>query len=349
MSGLSLSRPLERDDGQEARSLTGAQKSFLLLISLEEAVATRIIGYLSDEELRVLRKASEDVKEVSPRTILALHREFTERAAKGAPTSLRGGSAYLRRLAGKALGEGRVANLWTEREQAGGIVQELEKLSPPILLGMLEDESPQTIAVVLSQFDPARAAEVMGLLSKELRSQVLYRMAKLESVPESSIREIEEEFAAEIEALTVGQDQRRLGGVDAAARVMKRMPATDTDGLLDSMQEADTKITDELKRALFTFDDLQRISGRGMQVLLKEISTDQLLLALRTASENMREKIFGNLSSRAAAMLREELELMGPTRLSEVETAQRTIVERALALEAEGQIRIEREGSGDYV
>ncbi len=347
---LTLTRRVEAEDGeQDVRLLSGAQKSFLLLISLEESVATRIISYLSDEELRVLRKASEDVKEVAPRTIMALHREFAERAALGAPTSLRGGSAYLRRLAGKALGEGRVASLWTEREQTGGLVNDLEKLSPEMLLGMLEDESPQTVAVVLSQFEPGRAAGVMALLPKEQRGQVLYRMAKLESVPEASIREIEEEFASEILALTSGQDQRRLGGVAAAAQIMKRMAAPDTEGLLDNMQDADTRITDELKRALFTFEDLLRIGGRGMQVLLKEISTDQLLLALRTASDNMREKIFGNLSSRAANMLREELELMGPTRLSEVEAAQRAIVERALALETEGQIRIEREGGGDYV
>jgi flagellar motor switch protein FliG len=100
---------------------------------------------------------------------------------------------------------------------------------------------------------------------------------------------------------------------------------------------------------MFTFEDLLRISGRGIQVLLKEIPSDQLLLALRTSSDDMKEKIFGNVSQRAATMLREELEMMGPVRLSDVENAQRTMIERALQLEAEGQIRIEREGTNDFV
>ena len=340
---------VERAVGPQIDELSGAQKGFLLLISLDEAVATRILGYLSDEELKTLRKASEQVREVSPPTLLALHKEFATRANQGAPTSLKGGSAYLKRLAGKAFGEGRAAQLWSDREERRGVVAELERLEPLTLLGVIEDESPQTIAVILAQFDATKAADVLAAMTKERRGQVLFRMAKLETVPESTIKEIEEEFAGELKALSAEQGKRKVGGVDAAAAVMKRLKAPALDGLLDSMQDVDAQITDQIKRALFTFEDLSRISGRGIQTLLKEIATDQLLLALRTASDDMREKIFGNVSSRAAAMLREELEMMGPTRLSDVETAQRAIVERALALEAEGQIRIEREGSGDYV
>lgn len=333
----------------DIQQLTGAQKGFLLLISLDEAVATRILGYLSDDELKILRKASEEVREVSAGTLLALHKEFAARASEGAPTTLKGGSAYLKRLAGKAFGEGRVAQLWSDRDERRGVVAELERLEASTLVGVLEDESPQTIAVILSQFDPTKAAEVLAEMTKERRGQVLFRMAKLEAVPEATIREIEEEFAGELKALSTEQSRRKVGGVDATAAVMKRLKAPALEGLLDQMQDVDSAITEQIKRALFTFEDLSRISGRGIQTLLREVATDQLLLALRTASDDMREKIFGNVSSRAAAMLREELEMMGPVRLSDVETAQRGIVERALALEAEGQIRIEREGSGDFV
>lgn len=335
--------------GPELFELSGAQKGFLLLISLDEAVATRILGYLSDEELKVLRKASEQVREVSAPTLLALHKEFAARANQGAPTTLKGGSAYLKRLAGKAFGEGRAAQLWSDREERRGVVAELERLEPATLLGVVEDESPQTVAVILSQFDATKAADVLTQMTKERRGQVLFRMAKLETVPESTIKDIEDEFAGELKALSAEQSRRKVGGVDAAAAVMKRLKAPALDGLLDAMQDVDSEVTDQIKRALFTFEDLLRISGRGIQSLLKEIATDQLLLALRTASDDMREKIFGNVSSRAAAMLREELEMMGPVRLSDVEAAQRTIVERALQLEAEGQIRIEREGAGDFV
>ncbi len=333
----------------EIQELTGAQKGFLLLISLDEAVATRILGYLSDEELKTLRKASEQVREVSSHTLLALHKEFAARAGEGLPTTLKGGSAYLKRLAGKALGEGRAAQLWNERDERRGVVGELERLEPAALLGVLEDESAQTVAVILAQFEASRAADVLAQMTKERRGQVLFRMAKLEAVPESAIREIEAEFEGELKALQTEQNRRKVGGVDAAAAVMKRLKAPALEGLLDQMQDVDASITEQIKRALFTFEDLARISGRGIQTLLKEIATDQLLLALRTASDDMREKIFSNVSSRAAAMLREELEMMGPVRISDVEGAQRAIVERALQLEAEGQIRIEREGSGEFV
>lgn len=355
MTGLSLeprtNATLEQQTVANAEygQLTGAQKAFLFLVSLDEAIATRIIAYLSDDELKHLRKASEEVREVSTQTLLLLHREFADRANQGAPTSLKGGSAYLRRLAERALGEGRTAQLWLDREERRGVIAELERLPISALLGVLDDESPQTMAVLLSQFEPKRAADVLSSLSKDKRGQVLYRMAKLEAVPESTIRDIEEEFAGELRALSGEQERRQVGGVEAAAAVIKRMKGPEMEGLLEHLHDADSALTEQIKRALFTFEDLKRISGRGIQVLLKEIATDQLLLALRTASDDMREKIFGNVSSRAAAMLREELELMGPTRLSDVEAAQRSIVERALALEAEGVIHIEREGSSDYV
>jgi flagellar motor switch protein FliG len=333
----------------DIQQLTGAQKGFLLLISLDETVATRILGYLSDEELKTLRKASEQVREVSASTLVALHKEFAARAGEGAPTTLKGGSAYLKRLAGKAFGEGRVQQMWSEREDRAGVIAQLERLEVPTLLGILEDESAQTVAVILAQFEATKAADALAAMTKERRGQVLFRMAKLEAVPEAAIREIEEEFAGELKALNSGTGKRKVGGIDSAAAVMKRMKGPAMEGLLETMQDVDAALTDQIKRALFTFEDLSRISGRGIQTLLKEIATDQLLLALRTASDDMREKIFGNVSSRAAAMLREELEMMGPTKLSDVETAQRAIVERALQLEAEGQIRIEREGTGDYV
>jgi flagellar motor switch protein FliG len=319
-------------DVAELGNLQGSTKAFLFLISLDEEIATRIISHLGDDELKLLRRASEETREVSSQTLLALHREFALRARGGAPTSLKGGSAYLRRLAGKALGEGRVAEVWTDRAARGGLVAELEKLTPPALLGLLDDESPQTLALILSQFDPTKAADVLAALPKEQRGEILYRMATLQAVPETTFKEIEAELSAELVALSEQPDKRAVGGVASAAAVMKML-----------------KPEHLIKRAMFTFEDLLRISGRGIQVLLKEIPSDQLLLALRTSSDDMKEKIFGNVSQRAATMLREELEMMGPVRLSDVETAQRTMIERALQLEAEGQIRIEREGSNDFV
>jgi len=331
-----------------AAALSGPQKAMLFLVSLDEAVATRIFSHLSEEEVRLLRKASDELNEIAPTTVLAVHREFAELAGRGVPASLRGSSAYLRRLAGKALGEGKVAELWIDRPVAEGAVAALARLDDATILGMLELEQSQTVAVVMGQLEPARAAELLGQMPSARQAEIVLRTALMRSVPESVIEEIEQELSGEL--ATFGQAKRRkVGGVEAAASLMKRMKPEICDGIIEQVASTDTRAADEIRRALFTFDDLVRIDGRGMQTLLKEISTDQLVLALKTASDDLKEKVFGNVSTRAAATLREELEILGPVRVADVENAQRAIIEIAMGLERDGKIQIAREGAGDYV
>ncbi|MEM6961013.1 MAG: FliG C-terminal domain-containing protein [Myxococcota bacterium] len=333
---------------EAALKLRAAQRSLLLLVSLEEAVATRILAHLNPDEVRRLREASEGLQEVDAVAILGVHQLFVDAIQGGVPTSLRGSSAYLRRLAGKALGEGKVAELWSDIQLDDGPVAALSTLDVPTLLAILEYEHPQTLAVILSQIEPTRGSELMARFPLEKQSEILVRMSRLQGVPESVITEIEKQFASEIAAL--GDTARRdLNGVKAAANLVKRMDNELGEALLEEVAATDHEMAEDLRKQLFTFEDLMRIDGRGMQQLLKEVATDQLTLALKSASENLREKIFGNVSSRAASMIREELELLGPVRLSDVEEAQQAIVDVALNLEKENRISIAREGGGDYV
>lgn len=330
------------------KTLTGPQKGLLFLVSLDETVATRILAQLTDDEIRTLRRVSGELSEAAPESVAEVHREFAARAERGVPQSLTGSGSYLRRLAGKALGEGRVAELWSDRGESEGPVAELAKLDATTILGLLELEQPQTIAVILSQLDPGKASELLLQMQAERQAEIVLRIARLQGVPAAVIDDIEREFAPQIAALrdTAG---RAIGGIDAAANLVKRLAPDVSDGLLTELAATDTQAADELRRALFTFEDLVRVDGRGMQVLLKEISTDQLVLALKSASDDIKEKVFGNVSSRAAAMLRDELELLGPARLADVEAAQRAIVETALALEKDRKITVAREGGGSYV
>jgi flagellar motor switch protein FliG len=326
----------------------GAEKGLLFLVSLEEAVATKILKCMTPEEVRTLRAAAERLNEVAPATLASVHVEFAQEMERGVPTSLKGSGAYLRRLVGQALGEGKAAELWTEIKEGAGAVQQLAQLDISTILGIIEREHPQTIAVILSQIEPARAAEILNKMNPERQAQVMLRLAQLESIPNGVIEEIERQFAQEIDALSSGS-RHKIDGLNAAGGLLKRMNNERTEALLEELSSVDGALAEKLKKALFVFEDLVRIDGRGMQALLKEVSTDQLVLALKTASDEMREKVFASVSSRASGMLREELDLLGPTRIADVEQAQQAIVEQALRLEREGRIQIAREGGADYV
>lgn len=336
-----------RVDRTAVEGMTGAQKALLFLVSLDEYVATRILGHLSDEEVRGLRDSSAAMEEAPPAAIKAVHHEFLERLRAGMPASLRGSSAYLRRLAGNALGEGRAAELWSDGAKSEGAAA-LASLETEVLFALLGAEQPQTIAVILSQLPAAKASEVVGRMEDDVRQDVMLRLAQLESIPESVLRDIESAFSEHVRTLSAVQ-KAEIPGRKVAADIVKRLPSEMGEELLEALRGSNAEAAEAIEKALFTFEDLTRIDSRGMQQLLKEVPTDQLTLALKTATDELKEKVFGNISSRAADLLHEELELMGPVRLSEVEEAQQAIIQIAMDLERDGRIAIAREGGGDFV
>lgn len=333
---------------ESVHELSGAQKGLLFLVSLEEAVATRVLSNLSPQEVQSLRSASEGLAEIHPNVIAGVHREFVSLIDDGVPTSMKGSGAYLRRLVGQALGEGKAAELWSDQGKADTAVQRLANLDTPSVLAIIEREHPQTIAVILSQFSSGRAAEVMKELPTERQAEVMVRLTQLASVPTSVMEEMDKQFAREMESMGDGE-RVEIKGVRVATNMLKRLDAERSEALIDELASIDSALADQLRTSMFTFEDLIRIDGRGMQQMLKEVKTESLVVALKTASDEIREKVFGSVSSRASAMLREELDLLGPMRVSDVEQAQQAIVEVALNLEREGRITIAEEGGTDYV
>lgn len=331
----------------ESSALSGPQKALLFLLSLDEPIATSIIKQLSEGELRGLRSASETTKHVSPAAVHAVHREFTERAKLGVTPTLEGSTAYLKKLASRALGDGTAALVFTDSTQgpAGAVVA---RLDADTLVAILEEETAQTAAVVLSRVGASRAAEVVGRFTPDRRVAIIQRLARLEAVPDEVILAIEAQLASEISQESGGRPAS-VDGLEVAAALVKKLAKEDTQALLAGLAETDAGTADKIKKALFTFEDLRGIDNRGMQALLKSVATDQLVVALKTSSAELREKILGSLSSRAAAMLREELELLGAVRIKDVENAQGAIVDSALELEADGTIQITREGEADFV
>lgn len=334
-------------DRASLESMTGADKALLFLVSLDESVATRILSNLSDDEVRCLRDSSTGMEEAPPTALKAVHHDFLERVRVGLPASLRGSNAYLRRLAGNALGEGRAAELWSDRPKSEGAAA-LARLETSVLEALLDTEQAQTVAVVLSQLPAAKASELVERMPEDRRQDVMLRLAQLESIPEGVLRDIEAAFQIQVDTLSEVR-RTEIPGKKAAADIVKRLPNEIGEMLLEALRGASEEAADAIEKALFTFEDLGRIDSKGMQQLLKEVATDQLVLALKTASEELKEKVFGNVSSRAADLLHEELELLGPVKLADVEGAQQSIIQTALELERDGRIAIAREGGGDYV
>ena len=325
------------------------EKALLLLVSLDEDVATRMIASLDDRELALLKQTIVKMRDVAPAAITSAQREFIERIRAGVPTSLSGSEGYLRRLVSSAHGAARASALFEPNAATAPEAPSPFALIPPkTLAGLLEREHPQTAALVLSQLEAMRGSEVLLALDPELRRDVVLRLGHLESIPEAALVEVEAEYRGHLARLADG-GRRNVNGKDVAATLLKRVSQDESSALLDAIQETDNGMADALRQALFTFEDLRRVDVRGMQQLLKEVATDQLLIALKTASEEMRQKVFSSLSARASDMLKEDLALLGPTRLSEVEAAQRTIVDTALQLERDGRINITRDGGGDFV
>jgi flagellar motor switch protein FliG len=334
--------------GNAAEGLTGPQKALVLLLSLEEPLAAKIMAHMREEELRTLRRSTDGLREVDAATIVAVHREFAEMLRAGAPASLEGSEGYLRRLAGKAFGERKAGQVWDGDGSVSGLVATLGRLDKDGTKALLEPEHPQTVAVVLSQLPAERAGELLESMPPERQVDVVSRLARLSSIPESVMEELEDHFATEVELLGDSR-KREVNGKTLVAAMLKNLKPEVSEGLLEELGNDDDELAEDIRQSLFTFEDLMGVDDRGLQMLLKEISTDQLVLSLKTASDPLKERIFGNISSRAAQMLREELEFMGPVKVTDVEAAQQAVVQTAMTLQKDGRIQIAGAGGGDLV
>ncbi|MEM6957006.1 MAG: FliG C-terminal domain-containing protein, partial [Myxococcota bacterium] len=269
-----------------SEQLSGAERTFLFLVSIDESVATRIISNLTQEELDRLREASAKLSEVAPSSLVSVYHHFIRDVREGVPTSLEGSGAYLRRLTGKALGEGAAAQIWENNREINGPVAELSALDIATVLPLLEREHPQTLAVIFSLMDPTRAGELIEHFDAHQQSEIVRRIATLKKVPDSVVRQIEEQFAAEL--ATLGDIQHvEVDGVESAASLLRRLDGDKANELIDEISLLDTEASEKVRRAMFTFENLIRVDARGMQQVLKEVATDQLVLAMKTASDDM--------------------------------------------------------------
>lgn len=249
----------------------------------------------------------------------------------------------------EAVGEERARAILggVNQTQVGGrALESLELVDAKSLSAFLVSEHPQTVAVILAHLEPEKKSEVLRRLPETLQAEVVLRMANLEHVAPELIAEIDAVLKRELSSMST-VEQAALGGVQPVAEMLNVMDKNTESAIMSRLEEKDPLLAEEIRKLMFVFDDIVKIDDRGIQTLLKEVPNDKLLLALKTASEEIKTKVFKNLSQRAADMLRDDLGNMGPSRLSDVEGAQQEVVNAARRLEAEGKILIARGGSED--
>ncbi len=326
--------------------MNGLEKSALLLNILGNQVTAQIFKKMKDNDVKRLVNEMGKVSKVPIPTVKQVLEAFYEEISE--ESQLIFGHAQGREFVLSTLGEERAKTVLGQLSVFEGsrTLEALELVDPRTLANFLINEHPQTVALILAHLEPGKKCEVLKRLPEAIQTEVVLRIANLDFISPNLLAQVDEVLKAEL--ATLGSiDTQQLGGVQPIAEMLNVMDKTSEQNIMARVEEKDPQLAEEIRKLMFVFDDIAYIDDRGMQMLLKEVANDKLVIALKTAPEEIREKIFRNISKRAAELLREDLEAMGPTRLSDVETAQQEIVNVAKRLEAEGKIIISRGGEGD--
>lgn len=328
--------------------LSGVDKAALLLLSLGEDRAGEILKRLDDAEIQLLGQHISRLEVVSTKQMAAILEEFRQRMKSPEAIVVKGDQFFKNTIA-RTL-DGRRQEMLLDKldlEQSPEFFVKIKKLDPRTVASFLRNEHPQTIALVLAHLERHQAAKVLAQFSEALQMEVVRRIASLDQVSPAIIEEIDAALREEI-ALVEEVGGRLVGGAQSVAEILNQMERTQEAAILKKLEEEDlVDLAEEIRRYLFTFEDLLNVEDRGIMTLLKEVNTQDLALALKAASDELKAKFFRNMSSRASEMLQEELEIMGPARLRDVEAAQQKIIQIAKRLEGEGQLVLSNKGGED--
>ena len=327
---------------QLANALSGPEKAVLFLLSLDEKLAAPIVNELSVAELTKLREVAGTMKEVRAGSLESTYEEFVDRTSSAVAVP-RGGLPYLRRLARGAHGERVAAEMFAEGGKHQNAFQRLEAAPPDVLAGLLAEESDQLVAAVLARIEPKNAALALQALSPEREAAVLMRMSKMRDLPVDMLDEVAAALANELPE-TEQHAMFALDGVKRAADILNSGGRDMSAQILEQIETQQPELAREMRLAMFTFADLKALDPRAMRTLLREVPTERLTIALKGAPDDLMAALFSGLSERAAALIRDDLEVLGKVRKSEIEAARQEVVQVALRLEADGALDLGRGG-----
>ncbi|MEO6800686.1 MAG: flagellar motor switch protein FliG [Rhodanobacter sp.] len=326
--------------------VNGAQRAAILLLSLGEQDAAEVLKHLSARDVQTIGIAMAALSSVSRDHVQQALNKLDE--DMGRQTSLGVGTEdYIRKILVNALGENKAGGL-IDRILLGRSSKGLESLKwmeSRAIAEMINQEHPQIIALVLVQLDPDQAAEVIGYLPPRVRSDAVMRIATLDGVQPNALNELDEIMERQFSGNSKKLKSASLGGIKAAAAILNAMEGSRETELMTDIRSQDESLGEKIEELMFVFEDLVSLDDRGMQTLLREVPSATLIIALKGAEPEIREKIFANMSKRAADMMRDDLEVKGPVRLSEVDAAQKEVLGIARKLSDEGQLSLA--GGGD--
>jgi flagellar motor switch protein FliG len=330
---------------EDYRSITGPEKASILLMSLGEDQAAKLLGQMDDEEIKEISQVMASLGTVSSNIVERLFVEFTEQLSSTG--SVVGSLSTTERLLAKALGEERVGDIMEEiRGPAGRTMwDKLTNVNEQVLANYLKNEYPQTVAVILGKIQQSHAAKVLATLPENFSMEVVMRMLRMEAVSKDIEKDVERVLRTEFMS-NLARTNRR-DSHETMAEIFNSLDRATESRFLSALEERNKDAAERIRALMFTFEDLNRLDPASAQTLLRSIDNDKLKVALKGASEELRDLFMSNMSERAAKMLREDMQSMGPVRLTEVEEAQQAMVQSAKDLADRGEIVIGGSGGDD--
>ncbi len=345
-----MARPTYRGEVKKTDEVGGPRKAAILLVALQQEKASAVLRGLDRERVEEVSREIAAIEAIAPEIRDQVVREFYNLLIARQYADA-GGMTWARTLLLKTLPSDEARRVMAViehqvHEQPFSFLQKTEKEN---LVTFLQEEHPQTIALVLSHLPPAMATEILGSLPTERQIEVVSRIANMDQTSPDVIKEVERGLEKRLAGL-VSERLERVGGVPAVAEILNMSGRATEKAILEGLEEHHPQLVEEIRRLMFVFEDIIRVNDKGIQAVLKEVDNQQLALSLKSASEDLKQKIFRNMSERAAQLIREEMEFMGPVRVSDVEAAQQKVVDIVRRLEDAGELIISgRGGESDLV
>jgi flagellar motor switch protein FliG len=330
-------------------SETGIMKSAVLMLALGEDEAAEVMKYLSPREVQKLGTAMASMNSVGHAQLQAVIDDFLNEADKKSSVAL-DSDEYIRSVLTKALGDDKASGLLNRILQSNDSsgIESLKWMDPLTVAEFIKNEHPQIIATILVHLEADQASEVISHFTDRLRQDVILRIATLDGVKPAALRELNDVLTK----LLTGNEslkKQQMGGVRSAAEIMNYMSGEQESSVMEGLKSYDEDMAQKIMDEMFVFDNILEIDDKGIQVILREVQSETLIVALKGATIEIREKIFKNMSTRAAEMMKEDLESKGPVRLSEVEAQQKQILQIVRRLSDEGQIMLGGKGDDTFV
>ncbi len=333
----------------ESKVLSGSERAAVLMMLLGEDAATEVLRHMGPKEMQSLGTAMASLNNITKSEVNAVLTEFIRTVDEQTALGV-GSDEYIRNVLTSALGEDKAGGLINRillgRNSKG--LESLKWMEPRSVADVIRLEHPQIIAIVLSYLDSDQAAEGLGFLPERTRPDVLMRVASLDGIQPAALQELDDILEQQFAGKGTSQTSV-LGGVKSAASILNFMDPSTESAIIESIRETNQELSQKIEDLMFVFDNLVEVDDRGIQSLLREIDTETLILALKGGDDRVKAKFFNNMSKRAGEMLRDDLEVRGPVRLSEVEAAQKEILTIARRMAEEGNLVLGSKGGDEYV